>query len=98
MEKKLDKDCNAFVSHTLAGKMDSVKVYGEPNPRSSELLVAGLHTRIQRGDVIHYEAGNIYQDYRVKSREKVRQGSIWATKVSVDPMLSEISEIMEGAD
>lgn len=98
MEKKLDKDCNAFVSHTLMGKMDSVKVYGEPSPRSRELLVAGLHTRIQRGDVIHYKAGNIYQDYRVKSREKVRQGSIWATKVSVDQMLSEISEIMEGAD
>ena len=98
MEKKLDKDCNAFVSHTLAGKMDSVKVYGEPKPQTRELLIAGLHTRVQRGDVIHYVAGNVYHDYRVLTREKVRKGSLWVTKVYVEPMLNELSEMMEGVE
>lgn len=88
MEKNLDLGCNAFVSHTLTGKVDSVKIYGEPNPMSCGFTIAGTHTRTSRGDLIHYVADNVFQYYYVLKRTVLSapngSGDTW---VEVLPLL-----------
>ena len=97
MEKNLDKDCNAFVSHTLAGKIDSVKVYGEPRPSNKKLIIAGWHTRIESGDIVHYHAGNFFQDYRVTRCVRIGKEDNWRIVADVEPLPNGLSELMKEA-
>lgn len=90
MEKKL---CNAFCLNATEEKLDLIKIYGEPKFYSQCLIIADRHTRIKRGDVIHYRANKFFQDYKVLNTQKDTGCGICA---EVEPMWDETHDIISG--